>query len=561
MTKKTTNKFIRVGLALASFAALQSGATAATKARPTFTEDVAPIIFNKCTECHRDGQAAPFTFNNYSDVKKRARLIAKVTQMRFMPPWLPVEGHGKLLDERRLSDDELATLKNWHATGMAEGPADKLPKPPEFAGGWLLGEPDMIVKMPKPFTVPADGPDIYRSFCIPLEIEEDKWVAGFEVRPSARAVLHHVIIRIDESGEARKADGARGTPGFSGMRSIGRRSGSRRGSGDNEVFSGSLGGLGGWAVGGTPRILPLGLARKLPAGADIVFNSHFHPSGKEEQEQTAIGLYLADKKPERTLIGFQVPPIFGSLSGIDIPAGESNYEVNSKFTTPVDIDLVGVSAHMHYIGRTAKANATLPDGSVKPLFFIDDWNFNWQGDYIYEKSIRLPAGTTVDGTVTYDNTAENPFNPFSPPRRIRWGLESTDEMGSVIFTAVPASEADLGEFNAAVRDQVVDEARLMAERRFGERAGSSRSGSGRRGNIADRLEQFRSGRAGGNSGNRLGSDWRGRLGARLKELDKNNNGEIEPDEVDDRSRRYIRFIDTNKDGRVSKEELRQISGR
>ncbi len=132
-------------------------------------------------------------------------------------------------------------------------------------------------------------------------------------------------------------------------------------------------------------------------------------------------------------------------------------------------------------------------------------------------------------------------------------------MGSVIFTAVPASEADLDEFNAAVRDQVVDEARLMAERRFGERAGSS--GSGRRGSIADRLEQFRSRRSGGNSGNRLGGDWRGRLGARLKELDKNNNGEIEPDEVDDRSRRYIRFIDTNKDGRVSKEELRQISGR
>ncbi|MDP7585931.1 MAG: hypothetical protein QF920_09010, partial [Verrucomicrobiota bacterium] len=231
MTKKTTNKLIRAGLALAGFAALQPTAIADAKAKPTFTEDIAPIIYNNCTECHRTGQAATFTFNNYSDVKKRARLIAKVTQKRFMPPWLPVEGHGKLLDERRLSDDELATLKNWHATGMAEGPADKLPKPPEFAGGWLLGEPDMIVKMPKAFTVPADGPDIYRSFCIPLEIEEDKWVAGFEVRPSARAVLHHVIIRIDESGEARKADGARGTPGFSGMRSIGRRSGSRRGGG------------------------------------------------------------------------------------------------------------------------------------------------------------------------------------------------------------------------------------------------------------------------------------------------------------------------------------------
>jgi hypothetical protein len=465
MTKKTTNKFIRVRLVLACFAALQSGATAAAKAKPTFTEDVAPIIFNKCTECHRDGQAAPFTFNNYSDVKKRARLIAKVTQKRFMPPWLPVEGHGKLLDERRLSADELATLKNWHATGMAEGPADKLPKLPEFAGGWLLGEPDMIVKMPKAFTVPADGPDIYRSFCIPLEIEEDKWVAGFEVRPSARAVFHHVIIRIDESGEARKADGDGGTPGFSGMRSIGRRSGSRRRGGDNEVFSGSLRGLGGWAVGGTPRILPMGLARKLPAGADIVLNSHFHPSGKGEEEQTTIGLYFADKKPERTLIGFQVPPVFGSISGIDIPPGENDYEVTSKFTTPVDIELIGVGAHMHYIGRTAKAYATLPDGLVEPLFYIDDWDFNWQGDYIYEKSIRLPAGTTVDGTVTYDNSAENPFNPFSPPRRIQWGLESTDEMGSIILTAVPVNEADLDEFNAAVRQQVIDETRLLAERR------------------------------------------------------------------------------------------------
>jgi hypothetical protein len=300
------------------------------------------------------------------------------------------------------------------------------------------------------------------------------------------------------------------------------------------------------------------LARKLPAGADLVLNSHFHPSGKEEDEQTTIGLYFTDKKPDRTLIGFQVPPIFGSISGLDIPAGESNYELKSKFTTPVDIDLIGVGAHMHYIGHTAKAHATLPDSTIKPLFYIDDWDFNWQGRYIYDEPIRLPAGTTVEGTVSFDNSAANPHNQFNPPRRVRWGLESSDEMGSVIFSAVPASEADLDEFNAAVRDHAVDEARLMAERRFSERAGSSRSG---RAGLADRLDQFRNRRPGGNSGNRLGGDWRTRLGARLKELDKNNNGEIEPDEVDDRSRRYIRFIDTNKDGRVSKEELSQISGR
>ena len=558
MTKKTTNKLIRAGLALAGFAALQPTAIADAKAKPTFTEDIAPIIYNNCTECHRAGQAAPFTLKSYNDVKKRARLITKVTEDHYMPPWHPVEGHGKFVDERRLTTDELATLKNWHKTDMAEGPADKLPEPPKFASDWLLGEPDLIVKMPKAYTMRADGSDIYRSFCIPMDLKEDKWVAGFEVRPSARAVLHHVIIRIDQSGEARKADGAKGTPGFSGMRGIGRSSrGSRRG-GSNDVFSGSLGGLGGWAVGGTPRILPLGLARKLPAGADLVLNSHFHPSGKEEEEQTTIGLYFTDKKPDRTLIGFQVPPIFGSISGLDIPAGESNYELKSKFTTPVDIDLIGVGAHMHYIGHTAKAHATLPDSTIKPLFYIDDWDFNWQGRYVYDEPIRLPAGTTVEGTVSFDNSAANPHNQFNPPRRVRWGLESTDEMGSVIFSAVPASEADLDEFNAAVRDHAVDEARLMAERRFGSRGGSGRSG---RGNITDRLEQFRNSRPGGNSGNRLGGDWRTQLGARLKELDKNNNGEIEPDEVDDRSRRYIRFIDTNKDGRVSKEELSQISGR
>ena len=555
MTKKTTNKLIRAGLALAGFAALQPTAIADAKAKPTFTEDIAPIIYNNCTECHRAGQAAPFTLKSYNDVKKRARLITKVTEDHYMPPWHPVEGHGKFVDERRLTTDELATLKNWHKTGMAEGPADKLPEPPKFASDWLLGKPDLIVKMPKAYTMRADGSDIYRSFCIPMDLKEDKWVAGFEVRPSARAVLHHVIIRIDQSGEARKADGAKGTPGFSGMRGIGRSS--RRG-GSNDVFSGSLGGLGGWAVGGTPRILPLGLARKLPAGADLVLNSHFHPSGKEEEEQTTIGLYFTDKKPDRTLIGFQVPPIFGSISGLDIPAGESNYELKSKFTTPVDIDLIGVGAHMHYIGHTAKAHATLPDSTIKPLFYIDDWDFNWQGRYVYDEPIRLPAGTTVEGTVSFDNSAANPHNQFNPPRRVRWGLESTDEMGSVIFSAVPAREADLDEFNAAVRDHAVDEARLMAERRFGSRGGSGRSG---RGNITDQLEQFRNRRPGGNSGSRLGGDWRGRLGERLRELDKNNNGEIEPDEIDESSRRYIRFIDTNKDGRVSKEELSQISDR
>ena len=159
MTKKTTNKLIRAGLALAGFAALQPTAIADAKANPTFTEDIAPIIYNNCTECHRTGQAAPFTLKSYNDVKKRARLITKVTEDHYMPPWHPVEGHGKFVDERRLTTDELATLKNWHKTGMAEGPAHKLPEPPKFASDWLLGEPDLIVKMSKAYTMRAAGSD------------------------------------------------------------------------------------------------------------------------------------------------------------------------------------------------------------------------------------------------------------------------------------------------------------------------------------------------------------------------------------------------------------------
>lgn len=556
MMLKKINRTFFSGLVLTGLSISQATGLAKAKEKPNFTEDVAKIIFNNCTECHRAGQAAPFELSNYNNVKKRAKLIAEVTESRYMPPWHPVEGHGKFLDERRLTEDELATLTNWYKTGMAEGPAEKLPEPPKFESDWLLGKPDLIVTMPKAYTVRADGPDIYRSFVIPLDLKEDKWIAGFEVRPGARSVLHHVLIRLDETGEARKADGARGVPGFSGMRGIG-RGGSGR---SRDLFSGSLGGLGGWAVGGTPRILPLGLARRLPAGSDLVLNSHFHPSGKEESEKTTIGFYFAKKKPERTLIGFQVPPLFGSISGLDIPAGEKNYQLTSSFTTPVDIELIGVGAHMHYLGHTAKATAILPDGTIKPLFYIDDWDFNWQNNYFYQKPLLLPAGTKIDGVVTFDNSENNPNNPNNPPRRIKWGLESSDEMGSVNFTAVPVSEGDLERFKDSVRDQFVDEARNMANRRFSSRNG----GRFREGEISDRLRdrlRNRGGSTTSRNGNRnqLGGDWRSRLGSRLKELDKNNNGEIEANEVDERSSRYIRFIDTNKDGKVSKEELKSFN--
>src|SRR5215472_6607975 len=159
----------------------------------TFSEHIAPIVFNNCTCCHRPGEAAPFKLMSYGDVRKRGKTILDVVERRYMPPWQPEPGHGDFRDERRLSDQQIALIERWVESGMAEGDPQKLPKIPEFPQGWYLGKPDLIVTMDRPFDVPADGPDIYRNFVLPLNLAEDKWVTAIDIRPSARAVVHHML--------------------------------------------------------------------------------------------------------------------------------------------------------------------------------------------------------------------------------------------------------------------------------------------------------------------------------------------------------------------------------
>jgi hypothetical protein len=475
----------------------------ATPAKVTFTEHIAPIVFGRCTECHRAGEPAPFALQNYRDVRKRAKMIRKVTKSRFMPPWHPVPGHGDFTDSRRLSSEQIALIDAWIESGMEEGPADKLPKLPKFPDGWALGEPDLVVSMSDAYEVPAGGPDIYRNFALPLDLDEDKWVTAVEVRPSARSVVHHVLFFLDDSGSARKNDGRSGKPGFSGMGF--RRSGS----------------LGGWAVGGTPRKLPLNLARPLPKGSDLVLSSHFHPSGKAEHEKTMIGLHFAKKAPERTITRFQIPPVYGRFAGLDVPAGKDNFKIGGTFTVPVDMELVTASGHAHYICRKMNAVATLPSGEKIPLFRIDDWDFNWQGSYTYKKPLLLPKGTVIKADLIYDNSEKNPRNPFSPPKRVRWGLQSTDEMGSVIFGVVAARESEYRELRQGIKD----------EQRNGARG--SRGG----------------GRSGGT----------GILG-QLQRLDKNGDGKIERSEVPERYRRIFDRLDPNKDGVIDEDEIDNAGG-
>lgn len=407
----------------------------------TFSGQIASIIYKNCTPCHRSGQAAPFSLMTYQDVAKRGKLIASVTQARFMPPWKAEPASYSYKDERRLSDADIRLIRDWVQQGMPQGDAAATPKPPQFTGGWQLGEPDMVVEMPEAFDVPADGPDIYRDLVIPLNLSEDKWVKAIELRPSARSVVHHVLFFADNSDSARRADAADPRPGFAGMR-----------------FGRGATALGGWALGAQTHPYPDGLAMSLPKGTDLVFQYHFHPTGKPEKEKSVVGLYFAKEAPKRTLAYIGLPPIFGVFSGVNIPPGAKDFRVKDSFTLPIDVEAVSTGAHAHYLGKEMKMTATLPDGEVKTILWIKKWDFAWQDRYFFTDLVPLPKGTRLDVEVSWDNSADNPKNPSNPPVQVKWGEESHDEMGSVSLLVVPKNESDLAALRKATRAHIVDTA-------------------------------------------------------------------------------------------------------
>jgi hypothetical protein len=394
-------------------------------APPTFSHDVAPILYSRCVSCHRDGGVAPFSLVTYAAASKRARLIATVTRKRYMPPWLPSE--PRFQHEMRLSGNEIALLTSWADAGAPEGnPHETLP-PPKFSDGWALGTPDLEAVMPAPFAVPADGPDLYQCFVIPAPSPKDHWVRAIDVRPGNAKVVHHVIVFQDTTRTARKRDTGAGyscfgTPGFLPAR-----------------------GLGGWTPGALPFRMPDDIPALLHGDADLVLQIHYHPTGKPETDRTRLALYFASQAPKRRLI--DVP--LGS-NRIDIPPGDAAYKVTDHFTIPVEVDAVGIIPHAHYVCKTMYAYAVLPDGSRRTLLRIPDWNFNWQRQYRYAAPIRLPADTRVEMEFTYDNSAANPRNPNHPPARIAWGPATTDEMAGLHIEVVPVDADDTDELNQAL---------------------------------------------------------------------------------------------------------------
>jgi hypothetical protein len=311
--------------------------------------------------------------------------------------------------------------------------------------------------------VPEDGPDLYRNFAVPLGLDKGRWVRAIEFRPSGKS-SHHALFFFDTTGNALQMDERDAAPGYSGMDLLGGATGaSGAGAGNlRALLSGGVpgqdaatGALGGWAVGGRPAELPPGVARWLPAGAALVLQMHFHPSGKPESEQAMIGIYFADAPPPRQLISLQLPPLFGALAGIDLPAGQPRVMVRDSFTLPVDVDVLSAGGHAHYLATDMKMTVTPPGGAARDLVGIERWDFSWQERYYFDQPVRLAAGTRIDVAIAYDNSAANPANPFSPPRHVRWGQESTDEMGSITLEMLPVREADVPRYAAALREHLV----------------------------------------------------------------------------------------------------------
>ncbi len=347
-----------------------------------------------------------------------------------MPPWLPDTKLSHFVDQLELSDGQIKTLAAWAAAGAPAGDLATAPKPPAFADGWQLGPPDLVLTAQKPWVMPASSVDQYRNFVFRVPITSPRYVRAVEIRPGNTRSVHHANILIDRQHTLRARDGADGQPGFFGM--------------DVTLASDAFDPNSHfiyWKPGAVVWSEPAGMSWELDPGNDLILNMHLQASGKQEVVQPSIGIYFTDEAPT-------VHPMLIELendAALDIPAGAADFRVSDDFTLPVDVKVLAVYPHAHYLGHVLDGYATLPDGKKIWLVHIAQWDQAWQGIYRLEEPIALPKGTVVSMRYSYDNSAANPRNPTSPPRRVTAGNSSTDEMAHLWIQVLPTPPVVDGE--------------------------------------------------------------------------------------------------------------------
>jgi tetratricopeptide (TPR) repeat protein len=446
------------GAALLLAGAVVAAFALGRRPRPvTFAADIAPILHARCAVCHHPGGSAPFALLGYEDAKGRAGQISDLVQRRIMPPWLPEPGCADFVGDRSLSGEEIERIRRWEKAGAPEGDPSALPAPPTWNDGWQLGKPDLVVTLPQPYAIAADGQDVYRNFVVPIPLSGRRFVKDVEFQPGNLRVVHHAFLFVDPTRESLRQDLKDPEPGFPGLHVP-------------STAQAPAGHFLSWQPG--KRYVPdrEDLAWPLEKNSFLVLQLHLRPSGKAERLQPSVAFYFTDKAPTR------LPVKLGLWSNdIDLPAGARATTVKDSLTLPIDLEILRILPHAHYLGRRLEALARLPDGTTRCLLRINAWDFNWQGDYAYRNPVFLPKGSVVTMEYTYDNSADNPRNPNQPPRRVTYGLQSSDEMAELWMQALPRRDEDAKLLDRENQQKVFDSALAYNRSLLGTDPGNARA--------------------------------------------------------------------------------------
>ena len=358
--------------------------------------------------------------------RRRAAQIVKVTSSRFMPPWLPESGYGEFKEERRLTDAQIKLFEEWVKQGAPTGTPGKSADAPQFSDGWLMGQPDLVLRSSKPYTVPADAGETFWNFIMPMPITSTRWVRAIEIRPGNPRVFHHANVILDRSHAARRRESAPGS-GFPGMDVIFEEESFEP---DGQFLS--------WKPGSNPVVEPDGMAWRADPGMDLILNVHLKPTGKEETVTPLIGVYFTDKPQTRFPMLIQLE----HDRDLDIPPGEKDFLVTDEYRAPMDLNILAVYPHAHYLAKTIEAYVTQPDGSKKWLIRVPDWDLNWQGVFRYKSPVFVPKDSIVTMRIHYDNSTDNVRNPNSPPKRVTGGTDAKSEMSHFWLQVLPVAEGD-----------------------------------------------------------------------------------------------------------------------
>ena len=395
----------------------------------TWSEHVAPIVFQHCTTCHRSGEIGPFPLTNYSEAVSWSNMMQYVTEIRYMPPWKADSKFGAdYLRENFLSDAEIATIKAWVEGGSPEGDPALAPPTPVFPSGSQVGTPDLVLSFAQTHLHPGTGVDEYRYFVLPTGLPVAKDLVALEMRPGNTKVVHHALVWADTSGTAAALDAQSPEYGYL----------PGQGNGGQTSFTAQLPG---YVPGSRPNIFTNGMAQRIPAKSDLVVQIHYAPTAVDEPDSSTFNLFFADQPATRYVNSYIMLPT-NLVNGPFIMPANTVKEFHGTYKMPLDVSLLGIAPHCHKLGRNWRVFAVTPQNDTIPLIHIDDWDFNWQGAYHFKKLQKLPKNTVIHAYATYDNTANNPLNPNNPPKLTTWGERTSDEMYYLPLLWLPYKNGD-----------------------------------------------------------------------------------------------------------------------